>query len=88
MAELHIFPGVERRDLLPTDTCQNVLDKASKEGLIEATIVGRTRDGSFYLTSTLGDVDKMVGILHRALTLAAAANLCDQKPLNTEDANA
>ena len=88
MAELHIFPGVERRDLLPSDLAQNVLDKASKEGLIEATIVGRTRDGTFYLSSTMGDADRMVGVLHRALTLVSAANLSDQKPINTEDTNA
>ena len=87
MAELHIFPGVERRDLLPSIKPKVVLDKCLEDGVTDLTIIGKARDGSFYLTSCLGDAYKMVGMLHRAITLVSGANLSNQDVINSEDTN-
>ena len=88
MAELHIFPGVERRDLLPSIKPKVVLDKCLEDGATNLTIVGTARDGSFYLTSCCGDAYRMVGMLQRAITLVSGANLVTQDVINAEDTDA
>ena len=88
MAELHIFPGVERRDLLPSIKPKVVLDKCLEDGVTDLTIIGKARDGSFYLTSCLGNAYTMVGMLQRAITLVSGASLVTQDVINAEDTDA
>jgi hypothetical protein len=88
MAELHILPGVERRDLLPEIPARTVLNKALDDDATKITIVGVARDGSFYLTSCCGNAYEMVGMLQRAITLVSGANLSSQDVIKTEDTNA
>ena len=73
MGDVHVIPGVERRDLLDTIVPRDLLNKANHEGVTDVTIIGRDRAGKFYLSSCLGDADKTVGMLYRAITLIAGA---------------
>ena len=88
MADLHIFPGVERRDLLPSIKPKAVLDKCLEDGVTKITITGIARDGSFYLTSCCGNAYEMVGMLQRAITLVSGANLSNQDVIDAGDTSA
>jgi hypothetical protein len=73
MAEVHVLPGVERRDLVgPELTAKAVLLAALDNGVTDIVIVGIARDGSQYIAGCSNDVDRVVGKLFAAATTIAS----------------
>lgn len=85
MAEVHVLPGIERRDLLGALPAEQLFTKAIENGVTDAVIVGRTRDGSPYVASCLSDADKAVGQLMRAVNMITSAEMNNAEPMITED---
>ena len=76
MAEVITMPGVERPSLgslriLPTEA---VCAGALENGITEAIIVGRQRDGSLYVAAANGDAEKAAGMLMRAVHMLASVD--------------
>lgn len=73
MADVLILPGVERRDLVGEDLPEaEVLQAAIDNRITDVVVIGRQRDGTQYVSSSMCDVDKAVGILFAAATWLAA----------------
>lgn len=76
MADIHVLPGVERRDLagvaLPSE---EVLQAAINNGVTDVIVIGRSRDGSLYVAGAPPDVDKAVGMLMRAVSVLASCDV-------------
>lgn len=66
-AELHIFPGVERRDLGGNAPIDAVLEGAVESKLIEVIVLGKRPDGSMYFAASDGNADAVVGKLFTAM---------------------
>lgn len=67
------LPGVERRDIGPEVPSEDVLQGAIDAGVRDAIVIGRSRDGHFYIASASADVDATVGKLFRAATELASS---------------
>lgn len=68
MAEVLVLPGIERRDLIGEPTpAEQVLNASIEKGVTDVVVIGRHRDGSQYVASSLNDVDKSVGVLMSAV---------------------
>lgn len=78
MAEVHVLPGVERRDLLGVLPTEQVFQKALEAGVTDVLIIGRDRAGGFYVASGCEDVDRSVGMLMRAVNYLSAPLANDQ----------
>lgn len=85
MAEVHVLPGIERRDLLGTLPPEQLFTKAIENGVTDAIIVGRARDGSLYVASCNSDADKAVGMLMRAVSMIASVEITNDQVLDTEE---
>lgn len=84
MAEVHVLPGVERRDLAGRNLgVDEVLMQAAGEGLSEVVVVGRDRGGVFYIASSMQDADRCVGYLVRAANVIASSDVISA-PFDTE----
>lgn len=87
MADVHVLPGVERRDLsgapLPTE---EVLQAAIDVGLLEVVIVGRDRTGQLYVACSDSDADRSVGLLMRAVTYLSSATIENSVVIETDPA--
>ena len=68
MADVHVLPGVERRDLLGTLPTEQIFQKAMDAGVTDVVIIGRDRAGELYVASGGNDVDRSVGMLMRAVS--------------------
>jgi hypothetical protein len=84
MAEVHVLPGVERRDLMVPLPCAELLQKAIDAGVTDAVIVGRARDGSLYVASASTDVDRDVGRLMRAVEFLTSHTIENDQVIETE----
>lgn len=85
MADVHVLPGIERRDLLGVLPSEQLLQKAIEQGITDVIIVGRDRYGQQYVASTLSDADRAVGRLYSAANFLASAVISNDQILNTED---
>lgn len=85
MAEVHVLPGVERRDLLGALPCEQLLQKAIDLGITDVVIVGRDRTGNQYVASALPNADVAVGRLFSAANYLASSIISNDQVLNTED---
>lgn len=84
MADVHVLPGVERRDLLEPLPCEQLFAKAVEAGVIDAVVVGRGRDGQLYVASAGSDVDRDVGLLMRAVTFLSSMTIENDQVIHTE----
>ncbi len=76
MSEIHVLPGVERRDLVgPATDAERVLQTAIDKGNTDVVVVGRARRGELYLAGAAPDADKTVGLLMRAVNMLASATI-------------
>lgn len=75
MAEIMVLPGVERRDIGEDLPSHDVLMRAAEAGLLDVVIVGRDRSGELYMAGSIGDADKTVGILMRAVNILANSTI-------------
>lgn len=68
MADVHVLPGIERRDLVGAPLRDEVvLQAAIEKGVTDVVIVGRHRDGSLYVAGSGNDADRTVGRLMSAV---------------------
>ena len=74
-AEIHVLPGIERRDLGEPAPDAGVLAAALERGVHDVVVVGRDRAGELYIAAAGGDVDRVVGQLMRAVQQLAAMRL-------------
>lgn len=80
MAEVHVLPGIERRDLAGEPVpSHEVLRAALDKGITDVIVVGRQRDGTPYVASAGNDVDRDVGMLMRAVSFLSSAELVPSK---------
>lgn len=78
MGDIHILPGIERRDLCGEGLSSDaVMSGALEKGVIDAIVIGRDRSGSFYVASAVPDIDRCVGMLMRAVTFLSTAQASD-----------
>lgn len=90
MADVHVLPGIERRDITgpPVDSAK-VLSDAIANGVTDVVVVGRDRRGKQYIAAASNDADKVVGILMAAAVLMAKDNfqqgMCDPRSPAPED---
>lgn len=84
MADIHVLPGIERRDLGPSDLdAKEVLDYAIEAGVTDVVVIGTGRDGRLYVASSLGDADRAVGKMMRAVSLLSEAHIVRAAPTDT-----
>lgn len=84
MAEVHVLPGVERRDLLGVLPTEQVFQRALDSGVTDVLIVGRQRTGELYVSSGCDDVDRAVGMLMRAVNYLTSMTLDNDQVIETE----
>lgn len=70
-ADILVMPGIERRDLGEPVPCEELIKYAQEAGLTDVIIIGRERNGSYYVASAIGDADKVVGRLMWAVNYLA-----------------
>lgn len=85
MAEVHVLPGVERRDMIGVLPAEQLLQKAIDQGISDVVIVGRDRSGNPYVASAMSDVDRAVGRLMYAATFLAQSTIENDQVLDTDD---
>ena len=84
MADVHVLPGVERRDLLGVLPSEQVFAVAVEKGITDAVIVGRNRAGGLYVACGCTDVDHAVGMLMRAVQYLTSMTLDNDQVIETE----
>ena len=83
MAEVHVLPGVERRDLLGVLPTEQVFQRALDAGVTDVLIVGRQRTGELYVSSGCDDVDRAAGMLMRAVNYLTSMTLDNDQVIET-----
>lgn len=74
MADVHVMPGVERRDLMGEPVpSERVLTSATEKGVTDVVIIGRQRDGSLYMAAEDNNADAVVGKLMRGVDFLVRA---------------
>jgi hypothetical protein len=74
MADIHVLPGIERRDLCGERIpATEVLVAAIDSGVTDVTIVATGRDGQPYIASDCPDMDRVAGRLVRAVNWLTSA---------------
>ncbi len=86
MAEVHVLPGIERRDLAghaipPAEVLQAAIDK----GITDVVVVGRDRQGELYVAGAAPDADRAVGLLMRAVTYLSSHTIVNDVVIDTSD---
>lgn len=66
MADVHVLPGVERRDIGDDVPSNEVLQYAIQNGVTDVIVVGKGRDGRLYLAAQCANADLVVGKLMSA----------------------
>jgi hypothetical protein len=79
-ADVYVLPGVERRDLMVPLAGAQVLQKAIEAGVEDVTVVGRSRDGSLYIATSLTDADRAAGMMMRAVNWLTSATIEADQP--------
>lgn len=83
-ARVIVLPGVERRDLAGSPCkSSSVLQAAIDGGVTDVIVVGRDRQGKFYLAGAPPDMDRTVGMLMRAVQFLAGAELSNDVVIDT-----
>lgn len=87
MAEIHVMPGVARRDLAgPAEgVAQCVLQAAIDAGITDVVVVGKTREGEQWVSTSVGDADRAAGIMLRAATWLSSARVGNDVVFDTEE---
>ncbi|QRG06108.1 hypothetical protein EZH22_24470 [Xanthobacter dioxanivorans] len=86
MAEIHVMPGVERRDLIgPEIPARQTLEEAITAGLHDVIIVGKWPDGSQYVAVSMADADRAAGIMLRAANWLTSVRIDNDAVIDTED---
>lgn len=75
MADVHVLPGVERIGVGAPVPSADVLQFAIDNGVTDVVVVGRVGDGKLYVASDTGDIDAVIGKLHRAAHFLADKDL-------------
>lgn len=81
MAQVHVLPGIERRDLPADITAEQVLQAAIDAGITDAIIIGRDRQGQQYIAASIGDIDRTVGRIMSAVAFLTNARLAHEGPI-------
>lgn len=69
MADVHVLPGIERRDLAGEPVaCETMFQAALEHGVHEGVVVGLDRAGELFVAASGADTDRAVGLLMRAVT--------------------
>lgn len=72
MADVHVLPGIERRDITgPPRTPAQIIQTVVDQGVTDLVIVGRARTGEIYVNSCTNDLDKAAGLLMGGATFLA-----------------
>jgi hypothetical protein len=85
VAEVHVLPGVERRDLLGVLPAEQLLAAAIEQGITDVIIVGRKRDGTPYVASGVSNVDCAIGRLMGAVTYLTTAVIKNDQVIDTDE---
>lgn len=80
MADVVVLPGVERRDIGAPVPNDEVLRYALENGVTDIIIIGRERSGRYYVSSAIGDTDKVVGRLMWAVHYLATSEIVQDNP--------
>lgn len=85
MADVHVLPGIERRDLAgsPVST-EDVFKSAIEKGVTDVVVVGRDRKGDLYIAGAPPDVDRTVGMLMRAVNILSGASIHNDVVVTTD----
>jgi hypothetical protein len=70
-----VLPGVERRDLLGETEPSVILQATIDKGITDVIVIGKQRDGEFYLAAADGNADAVVGKLFYAAQWLAGLNV-------------
>lgn len=62
-----VLPGVERRDIGEACPSEKVLTAAIENGVTDVIVLGRGRDGQFYIAADCPNADTVVGALMRGV---------------------
>lgn len=84
MAEVHVLPGIERRDLLDPLPTAELFSRALDAGVTDVVIVGRDRTGALYVATSGRDADRDVGALMRAVALIASSTIENDQIIETD----
>jgi hypothetical protein len=87
-AKVFVLPGVERRDLIPKTEARDVIAGAFEDDITSVVICGIARDGSLWVRTSVGDADRAVGLLMRAVTRIAEASIDNDMPVASEHPDA
>ncbi|MFG1340383.1 hypothetical protein [Xanthobacter autotrophicus] len=87
MAEVHVLPGVEGRDLAgPAEgDAARILAAAIDAGITDVVVVGKDRDGTQWVSTSMGDADRAAGVMLRAATWLASGRIDNDVVIDTED---
>lgn len=77
MGDLHILPGIERRDLGADVPSERVLQNAIDCGVTGAIVIGTSRDGELFIAAECGNVDETVGKLMRAVSFLSSCEMVE-----------
>lgn len=75
MAEVHVMPGVERRDIGVDVPSSQVLASALDAGVTDCIVIGLSREGQPYLAAESANADAVVGKLMRAVHMLTSADV-------------
>lgn len=87
MAEIHVLPGIERRDLAgPVEgDAAHVLQCAIDAGITEVVIVGKDREGGQWVSTSMGDADRAAGIMLRAANWLTQVHIVNDVVIDTDE---
>ncbi len=85
MAQVYVLPGIERRDLLDPIPSEQVLHQAIENGVVDAIVIGRSRDGTLYVASAVGDADRDVGLMMRAVHHLTSCTIVNDQVIEPEE---
>lgn len=87
MAEIHVLPGIERRDLAgPAEgDAHRILQAAIGAGVTDVVVVGKCRDGSQWVSTSMGDADRAAGIMLRAANWLTTVRIDNDVVIDTEE---
>ncbi len=74
-----VLPGVERRDLLPETEPNVILQSVKDKGIADLIVIGKQRDGEFFLAACDGNADAVVGKIFYAAQWLAGLNISKAK---------
>lgn len=77
-----------RRDLAgPAEgDAKAVLDAAIEAGVMDLVVVGKTRDGEQWISTSMGDMDRAAGIMLRAANWLTTIEVVNDVVIDTEGA--